>query len=402
MILRVFLSILVVLIVRDSSRVVAFPLRPSLTSSSTAGGAAAAWWSRGRHSSPCYRGQSPSLLRQATEAASDNDNDNDSFRLQRTQFAGVSVSPTGFTVLLQVGPDSFLPVRVTEDDRTGVVTSPEALTILQLLANVDMAGAILPPDVLGRLVVMECVRTANTSANNSNSNNNNTTVQPVAAALALANQVDLPAGERYSDLSAWAQSRIRLPLCTVDQVQLEVLAAGTSEDGTTTTTTTPDRLQFTYTCSVKGSEHFDGGSLSLQPSPDGVNEVTYNKDHDDPCVSLAFLSLALALRYKAPVVWKVPTVLAQPPLEADFLVSRAQLAHRFPLYRSNTELDIPNTRASSAVTTGLQVHQLQAALRIAMQKGDLKAAAKIRIVLDEKDSLQDLPVQPDSDVSTMQ
>jgi hypothetical protein len=65
-------------------------------------------------------------------------------------------------------------------------------------------------------------------------------------------------------------------------------------------------------------------------------------------------------------------------------------------------LNRPNTRASNAVTTGLEVHQLQNALRIAMQKGDAQAVHKIRSVLDEKDSLQDLPVQPDSDISTMQ
>jgi hypothetical protein len=37
-----------------------------------------------------------------------------------------------------------------------IVTSPEALTLLQLLAGVDMAGAILPPDILARIIIGVC------------------------------------------------------------------------------------------------------------------------------------------------------------------------------------------------------------------------------------------------------
>jgi hypothetical protein len=48
------------------------------------------------------------------------------------------------------------------------------------------------------------------------------------------------------------------------------------------------------------------------------------------------------------------------------------------------------------------VNQLQAALRMALEREDFVAATKIRAALDEMDSLEDLPTQPESDTGSMQ
>jgi hypothetical protein len=86
----------------------------------------------------------------------------------RAAFSGVAVSPTGFWVMSKVAPDQYWPVQVTAVPNTNVnsaandrpataatITSPEALTLLQLSAGVDMAGAILPPDILARIGVCD-------------------------------------------------------------------------------------------------------------------------------------------------------------------------------------------------------------------------------------------------------
>jgi hypothetical protein len=100
----------------------------------------------------------------------------------RAAFSGVAVSPTGFWVMSKVAPDQYWPVQVTAVPNTNVnsaandrpataatITSPEALTLLQLSAGVDMAGAILPPDILARIIIGVC---DNDDNNNGNANSN--------------------------------------------------------------------------------------------------------------------------------------------------------------------------------------------------------------------------------------
>ena len=70
---------------------------------------------------------------------------------------GLSVSPAGFVaVLLSRSPDRALPVRITGPpvDRDKV-QSPEALTLLQLWQGIDMAGPLLPPELLSTLAGVE-------------------------------------------------------------------------------------------------------------------------------------------------------------------------------------------------------------------------------------------------------
>ncbi|GAX16005.1 hypothetical protein FisN_22Hh138 [Fistulifera solaris] len=287
------------------------------------------------------------------------DNDNmEVMRLQRVSLAGVSVSATGFWVLLRAGENAYYPLRVTDSIAdTGAATSPEALTILQLLANVDMAGAILPPDLLARVTVLSCEEGQCDAS--------------VADEVLKIVHNKLPDGvETYGELHEWGQSRISLPVATVDEIIVE------------------DDKQFTWRCSVK---HL--GRISLQPTVSTLEKICYDFR---PQVSFAFLSIALALRYRAPISMKV-----NPQLEASFLTLEA-LQKRFPMYRSANKLQQTSQRPAIAVERVFEINKLQAALRIAMEKNDPAAVAKIRAALDEMDSMKDLPVQPDSDTSAMQ
>ncbi|GAX11454.1 hypothetical protein FisN_22Lh138 [Fistulifera solaris] len=279
-------------------------------------------------------------------------------RLQRVALAGVSVSATGFWVLLRAGEDAYYPLRVTDTIAdTGAATSPEALTILQLLANVDMAGAILPPDILARVIVLSC--------------EDGQCDAPVAEEVLEIVHNKLPDGvDTYGELHEWGQSRISLPVATVDEIILE------------------DHKQFTWRCSVK---HL--GRISLQPTVSTLQKISYDFR---PQVSFAFISIALALRYRAPISMKVNR-----QLEASFLSLEA-LQKRFPMYRSANKLQQTSQRPAIAVERVFEINKLQAALRIAIEKNDQAAVARIRAALDEMDSMKDLPVQPDSDTSAMQ
>lgn len=305
----------------------------------------------------------------------------------RAQYAGVSVAPSGFHVLLQVGPDDYVPIQVTDDPADqSAATSPQALTLLQLLAQVDMAGAILPPDALSRLLILSAEDDANS-------------IDPVEVGKEIVQQVQTSllskntttttiansTQQLYTDQHPWVQARTTLPLCTVDEVQFQPPS------------------QFMLQCKVSGYE----GTLSLQPTAAALEELSYDYHSDD--ISRAFTALALALRYRAPLV----LLLQQRDDRNDDTTSTAtgtplptltleSLQQEFPMFRSMELLQQSSERSAVAVEQGFEIHKLQAALRIALEKGDLEAAAKIRAVLDEKDSLENLPVQPDSDTSTMQ
>lgn len=290
--------------------------------------------------------------------ANDNENVNALQRIQRVQLAGVSVSATGFWVMLRTGENAYFPLRVTDDiNDTVAASSPEALTILQLLSNVDMAGAILPPDILSRVTVLSCEEGQCDAG--------------VAHEVLAMVHANLPDGfTTYGELNEWGQSRLALPVSTVDEVIVEA-----------------DKT-YMWRCSLKNI-----GRLSIQPTETSLEQICYNYR---PQVSPAFLSIALALRYRAPVSMKVT-----PSVESTFLTEEA-LKKRFPMYRSADKLQQTSQRVVLAVERGFEINKLQAALRIAMEKEDHSAAVKIRAALDEMDSMKDLPVQPDSDTSAMQ
>jgi hypothetical protein len=339
----------------------------------------------------------------------------------RAAFSGVAVSPTGFWVMLQVAPDQYWPVQVTAvpnntnaNDRpaaAATVTSPEALTLLQLLAGVDMAGAILPPDILARIILGVCDTNDDDrkEENNDNADSNDRMIRDlVRRSSNWPDQTQVPAETTFLELSDWWQSRIRLPICTLDEIQYQETASG--GDGT-----------WEYQCQVQ-----DVGPHTVTPTCHVLQKVAWSDpdtatatddedgDEEDskdiPCrEQAAFFALALALRYKAPIRISLAasSTTADPASAASsnsnsLLLSHAQVLARFPLYRSRDKLQETSATVTTNIERGFEYHNLQRALQIAIQKNDMAAAAKIRVRLDEMDSLQDLPVQPETDTQNMQ
>ena len=230
--------------------------------------------------------------------------------------------------MLGIPGGGYWPLQITtsyEDAHSA--TTPEALTVLQLLAGVDMAGAILPPDVLAKLVILHAEE------------------NPQALyARQLTSLVELPDNvASYSETNDWQRSRIRLPQVTLDELTIN-----------------PLRLDVT----VKGM-----GPLSFTPSSDSVEAVCYNFD---PKSSTEFISLSLALRYRAPII------VHETPTNTVTCIS-----DHFPLYSTIEGLHRTSARVSKNLEAGLEIHRLHGALRIARQRGDAAAERKIRAKLDE-------------------
>jgi hypothetical protein len=340
-------------------------------------------------------------------------------RIYRAAFSGVAVSPTGFWVMLQVAPDQYWPVQVTAvptanaSDRpaaAATVTSPEALTLLQLLAGVDMAGAILPPDILARIIIGVCDNDKDDDGDDDddakdkgNADSSNVIRDLVRRSSNWPDQTQVPVDTTFLELPDWWQSRIRLPICTLDEIQYQE-TLGTDSGGT-----------WEYQCQVQ-----DVGPQTVTPTCNVLQKVAWSDpatattdDDDDedsediPCrEQAAFFALALALRYQAPIRLSLAASTADTASASSnsnsLLLSHAQVLKKFPLYRSRDKLQETSATVTANIERGFEIHKLQRALQIAIQKKDMAAAAKIRVRLDEMDSLQDLPVQPETDTQNMQ
>jgi len=332
----------------------------------------------------------------------DHDTNENTLKRQRTRIAGVSVSDSGFYVILQVSQSLYWPIQVTSStdtlsttiaettmsssssrppQDTQAATSGQALTLLQLLGQIDMAGTILPPDILSQLVVTSASKESN--ANESSS-----------AKLPPAKQA--------------------LPIVTLDEVQIQP------------TNSPQQNVKFVLQCSGRDSigkhtivlpptRNVDAICQLLQRQPEAPI-VSYGSTNDkeleekeelDPLqvtILSSFLSIALALRYKAPIVALLdPTVVNDPSQDTGFLTLQ-QVQERFPLYKSSHELQQTSDRVTHSIEQGFQVQQLQAALKVALEKQDQAAALKIRSKLQELEAseFEQLPVQPESDIQSMQ
>lgn len=277
---------------------------------------------------------------------------------RRVSVAGVSVAPSGFWAFLQIpqAGDSrtayHWPLQLTcsPQDATSA-QSPEALTILQLIAGVDMAGAILPPDILAKLVVLH----AEEEPGSLNSN-------------AILEQISLPQGMlAYSELNDWQRSKLNLPQVTLDELTLD----GSSGEV---------RLDV----SVAGL-----GPLSFCPSQDALGEVCWNYN---PASSLHFVSLALALRFKAPIVMDMQEQDKDDKTNKQLLT---KVEDEFPLYTTVGELHKTSSRSAKNVEKSFEMHKLSGALRIAMELGDEAAEEKIRQALEDLELKPSVKKQPE-------
>lgn len=257
-------------------------------------------------------------------------------RCRRVSIAGVSVSPKGFWAFLQIPGQGYLPLQVTHNPQDSYTsTSPESLTLLQLISGVDMAGAILPPDILAQLVVLHAES------------------QPtVLHSQDILQSLELPEGvDSYSETNQWHRSRIKLPQVTLDELTLYPLR---------------------FDVTIKGL-----GPLSFVPSEDELKQVCWSYDE----ASRDFLALALALRYRAPII-----VRKEPPS-----TTLENIEDEFPMFATVENLQRTSYRVQKNIERGFEIHKLSGALRVAIEKGDNAAAAKIRKALDELESMDDLP-----------
>ena len=136
---------------------------------------------------------------------------------------------------------------------------------------------------------------------------------------------------------------------------------------------------------------------------DKVLEDVFGPLYDDFTFSdetrRAFLTTALSLRYKAPVLLEHSADEEEADNDVLFLNDVTQT---FPLYTTVAKVQTPSDRVVSRIEKSWEVHQLQAAYQIAIKKNDMKAVAKIRAKLDEMEEMSELPVQADSDLDSMQ
>jgi len=378
--------------------------------------------------------------------------------LQRTRLAGVSVSPPpdgSFWVVLQTAdPDAFWPVCVAAaandpplPSQTAAATlSAPALTLLQLLAGVDLAGPVLPPNVLAEAVVLACEEAAASS---------NLFVDRINAAVQTAvrrcwdqhvssNNSKQQQSYRYTDQTDWIRSRVgRLPTVALDRVVWRTSPSTTNAatlDGSTIKTTSDDssstanttsaaaasaawELQCTVTLDDNAKEAATAISIPLTESVVEQLGRHYREDDDSAQAgvsSQAFVAIALALRYRVPIFINsssgvnnnddndAPSTGASSSTSRTnattpaLPLSRSQLAARFPAYRPANEVRQPAERSAAAIARGFEIHKLQAAWQIARERQDWPAAARIRKELDRRDAEQDLPVQAETDTSRMQ
>ena len=371
-----------------------------------------------------------SASRRTTKLAVARDHESSSFTtdcaLRRLGLTGVSVAETGFTVLWGLSQQDqketkekkksnkdskdnqnnhptegllYWPWTVTTPQAgdTAAVTSAQALTLCQLIAGIDLAGSRLPADILAQVVVLTCEenvtfptidqqRVADQLVDHIQQQLQRIQIKwsPQKAKAAATEPLS------YTDAPAWIRARVRLPLCTLDQILVEPTTTDNNHNNN-------NNNSFRVTFHVQVRDH---GSLVLTHVTDAVLADVLTPLYDDYTFSdetrRAFLTTALSLRYKAPVL--MPVAVDEPTnLVADDSITQA-----FPLYTTVQKVQTPSDRVVSRIEKGWEIHQLQAAYQIALQKQDWPAVAKIRAKLDEMDAMPDLPVQADSELDSMQ
>lgn len=268
-----------------------------------------------------------------------------------SSIAGVSVSPNGFWVFVKANfekelPNSTLllrPLQITNSsaDDTAAATSPAALTLLQLLAGVDMAGAVFPPETLARMT---------------------------------------------QEQAKGEQAKL-----------LNVILRATDDDGSSICI---------LECAISNRERFSIVLNDNQDDDDNYEHfVPAAIGNDGITLSGAFLAVALALRYKVPLQVDDTSSTDDNASRTIPLLEEDSILDSFPAYQTTaTAVWKPALASAAQLEQGLEIHTLHAALRVARDKGDAAAAAKIRAKIDawDEQSFARIPVQPESDTSSMQ
>ncbi|CAJ1951234.1 unnamed protein product [Cylindrotheca closterium] len=388
------------------------------------------------------RQRNPTCLQYSNDETTDKDASSSSSAVERLVISGVSVSTKGFHVLFQTRK-GILPLPITKDPQDSYkASSPEALTILQLLSQVDMAGAVLPPETLAQMAIVQSEQAYYNSNhddnddchddNDGNANDNANVAKSNGDLLAEYVQTILPQdcpSQSYMDAPSWFQSRTALPQITLDQVLIQydpktktcqcqltcalpkniMWTCGTGTASASTTGTTDTDTNAALSLSLLSSS----SSFVVSVTPKLVQSFAF---HYNPETSHIFTSLALALRYKAPIVLQVleeeeeeqqGETIDNNYCENDgentndtndnsscccYYYPPELLEQDFPQRTSIQTLHQQSTRISHNIETSFKVHQLMGAFQIAKRLGDVVAMEKIQAKLDEYDNMDDLPV----------
>mmetsp|Transcript_14466 Transcript_14466/g.20397 ORF Transcript_14466/g.20397 Transcript_14466/m.20397 type:complete len:420 (-) Transcript_14466:73-1332(-) len=331
--------------------------------------------------------------------------------IRRLSVSGVSVSKDGFWVFFKApspvvssesspttenGDDEeneksnsdavskILPLQVTSDPQdAAAATSAESLTLLQLISGVDMAGPILPPEVLARMALLYCEdfeRVLEVDVDPEEAARRNKVLEWIQKTI----EQSLPEGssrpQAYSECNVWQRSKIKLPKVSLDQVCLQQQSSASSSNNNGEVV-----HQWVLQCSIP-----EIGKVTVCPTPNIVEEASFEFDNT---TSTNFLCLALALRYRAPIV--LETLDDEGVEGSPFLNSPEELSEKFPMFKTVESLQDQSNRVHENIERGFEIQKLTGALRIAMEKGDEAAAKMIQEKLDKFDSLDDLPTIPD-------
>eukprot|EP00550_Attheya_septentrionalis_P003914 CAMPEP_0198286622 /NCGR_PEP_ID=MMETSP1449-20131203/5663_1 /TAXON_ID=420275 /ORGANISM="Attheya septentrionalis, Strain CCMP2084" /LENGTH=446 /DNA_ID=CAMNT_0043984407 /DNA_START=119 /DNA_END=1459 /DNA_ORIENTATION=+ len=344
---------------------------------------------------------------------------------QRVFVRGVSVTPEqGFVVVLG-GGRSTMVVPVTTRD-TMQVKSPEALTILQLIGNIDMAGVLLPPQLLQSLVALYCSihsmtheklimnqsLPTNTTKNpentvfvedelglslqdedEANNANDKTTLRMIMEGINEFVQETLPSSSDQKSESSGVicgGEFLGAQSSAISSHDIGCRAPHAYDDDDDDDDDDDSNTDIVMDCTVMVRGQFQ--SLSIPMVGGWWKDLVY--EFDEPCTSAAYVTMALALRYHAPL-WietQIQTQADDDPIIDMSSTDVTAMNDALPtLFQSTQQIQQESTGVKERIQTGFRVHQLQTALQMAVQQGDSQAATKIRQELDSLDSMDDLP-----------
>mmetsp|Transcript_35034 Transcript_35034/g.84820 ORF Transcript_35034/g.84820 Transcript_35034/m.84820 type:complete len:333 (+) Transcript_35034:342-1340(+) len=278
-----------------------------------------------------------------------------------------------------------------------------------------MAGAVLPPETLAQMAIVQSEEAYYTrTSSEQDDSSGRVVIKSNGDLLDEYMQTILPKecpSQSYKDAPQWFQSRTSLPQITLDQVLIQYDPA-TKEcqcqltcalprnilwniDATTGTTTTTQADEL-----AAAATHGKKSSFVVSVTPELVEPFAFNYN---PETSHIFTALALALRYKAPIVLQVKQDDVQDEVDVDndnidsYYYPPELLEQDFPQRTSVQKLHQQTSRISQNIETGFKVNQLTGALQIAKRLGDTKAIEKIQAKLAEYDNMDDLPVVGEDD-----
>eukprot|EP00592_Proboscia_alata_P006732 CAMPEP_0194355476 /NCGR_PEP_ID=MMETSP0174-20130528/3375_1 /TAXON_ID=216777 /ORGANISM="Proboscia alata, Strain PI-D3" /LENGTH=363 /DNA_ID=CAMNT_0039124761 /DNA_START=207 /DNA_END=1298 /DNA_ORIENTATION=- len=328
--------------------------------------------------------------------------------IHRVNIEGVSVSSHGFVVLLSFNTTqtttqpcasnkssiSYLPIQISNDpDDEKVASSVQALTYLQLLGGIDMAGAVLPPELLPQLVCYAVDQQRGESYKRGkglqiDGNKFTDSELKIIECLDDALRKD---GVTFVDASAKERNNVKCPKMKILSVEIGAptnlsLLMEDDKNRTDTTSSILELEPFMFTLELMIDDCKSPIKICIDSQSDDTNDMLQEFVYSfNPHCSGAFTVLCLAQRYKCPIYFTCDS--------SSMLIKRTlQNLDLFPEWRSTGAVQNQSETVVSNINRGFEVHNLQKALQIAVRLGDVAAERKIQAKIQEYDSFDELPV----------